>query len=82
MTAIVTVISRREIDGGAGEEIRYFIGSAAGTAEDCLRWARGHWCIENALLWVLDICFREDDRRHWAGKSAQNLGWPRKMALC
>jgi len=82
LTAIVLVISHREVDGVSSDEIRYYIGSAAGTAEDYLRWARGHWGIENALHWVLDVCFREDDQRHWAGNSAQNLAWLRKMALC
>ncbi len=82
LAAIVMVISHREIDGVASDEIRYFIGSAEGTAEDYLRWARGHWGIENALHWVLDVCFREDDQRHWAGNSAENLGWLRKLALC
>ncbi len=82
LTAIVMVISHREINGEASDEIRYFIGSAAGPAEDYLRWARGHWGIENSLHWVLDVCFREDEQRHWAGNSAQNLGWLRKMALC
>jgi len=82
LTAIVLVISHREVDGVSSDEIRYYIGSAAGTAEDYLRWARGHWGIENALHWVLDVCFREDDQRHWADNSAQNLAWLRKMALC
>jgi predicted transposase YbfD/YdcC len=82
LTAIVMVISHREVNGEASDEIRYFIGSVAGTAEDYLRWARGHWGIENSLHWVLDVCSREDDQRHWAGNSAQNLGRLRKMALC
>lgn len=82
LTAIVMVISRREVGGVSSEEIRYFIGSADGTAEDYLRWIRGHWGIENSLHWVLDVCFREDEQRHWAGNSAQNLGWLRKLALC
>ena len=82
LTAIVLVISHREVDGVSSDEIRSDIGSAAGTAEDYLRGARGHWGIENALHWVLDVCFREDDQRHWAGNSAQNLAWLRKMALC
>jgi predicted transposase YbfD/YdcC len=82
LTAIVMVISHREINGEASDEIRYYIGSAAGTAEDCLRWARGHWGIENALHWVLDVSFREDEQGHWAGNSAQNLSWLRKIALC
>jgi predicted transposase YbfD/YdcC len=81
LTAIIMVISHREINGVASDEIRYFIGSAAGTAEDNLRWVRGHWGIENSLHWVLDVCFREDEQRHWAGNSAQNLAWLRKQAL-
>ena len=43
---------------------------------------RGHWGIENSLHWVLDVCFREDEQRHWAGNSAENLSWLRKLALC
>ena len=76
------VISERVVNGVAGSETRYFIGSAARTAEEYLRWVRGHWGIENSLHWVLDVCFREDDQRHWAGNSAENLGWLRKLALC
>lgn len=34
------------------------------------------------LKGVVDVCFREDEQRHWAGNSAQNLAWLRKMALC
>lgn len=82
LTAIVMVISHRVIDGVEGIEIRYFIGSMAGTAERYLRWVRGHWGIETALHRVLDVCFREDDQRHRAGTSAMNLGWLRKLALC
>jgi predicted transposase YbfD/YdcC len=43
---------------------------------------RGHWGIENSLHWVLDVSFREDEQRHWAGHSAENLSWMRKLALC
>ena len=82
LTAIVMVISERVVNGVAGTETRYFIGSVARTAEEYLRWVRGHWGIENSLHWVLDVCFREDDQRHWAGNSAENLGWLRKLALC
>jgi predicted transposase YbfD/YdcC len=82
LTAIVRVISHRVVQGVASIEIRYFIGSTAGTAEQYLRWVRGHWGIENSLHWVLDVCFREDDQRHRAGNSAMNLAWLRKLALC
>jgi hypothetical protein len=40
------------------------------------------WGIENSLPWLLDVCFREDDQRHWAGSSAENLAWLRKLVLC
>lgn len=82
LTAICMVISERVVNGVPGSEIRYYIGSAAGTAEEYLKFARGHWGIENSLHWVLDVCFHEDDQRHWAGNSAENLAGLRKMALC
>jgi predicted transposase YbfD/YdcC len=82
LTAICMVVSERVIDGVASSEIRYYIGSVAGTAEEYLEWVRGHWGIENSLHWILDVCFREDDQRHWAGNSAANLAWLRKVALC
>lgn len=82
LTAICMVISEWVVNGVPGSETRYFIGSGAGTAQKYLHWIRGHWGIENSLHWVLDVCFREDDQRHWAGNSAENLGWLRKLVLC
>jgi len=82
LTAICMVISERVVNGVSSSEIRYYIGSFVGRAEDYLRFVRGHWGIENSLHWVLDVCFHEDDQRHWAGNSAENLAWLRKMALC
>ena len=81
LTAICMVVSERVVNGVPGSEVRYFIGSVAGTAEEYLRWVRGHWGIES-MHWVLDVCFREDDQRHWSGNSAENLAWIRKLALC
>ena len=82
LTAICMVVSQRVIDGVSSSEIRYFIGSAAETAKGYLQWVRGHWGIENSLHWALDVCFREDEQRRWAGNSAENLTWLRKLALC
>jgi predicted transposase YbfD/YdcC len=82
LTAICMVVSQRVVNGVSSSEIRYFIGSAAATAEQYLSWVRGHWGIENSLHWVLDVSFREDEQRHWAGHSAENLSWMRKLALC
>ena len=82
LTAICMVTSERVVNGVPTSEIRYYIGSVDGTAEEYLKWVRGHWGIENSLHWVLDVCFREDEQRHWAGNSAENLSWLRKLALC
>ena len=82
LMAICMVTSERVVDGRAASEVRYYIGSVEGTSEEYLKWVRGHWGIENSLHWVLDVCFREDEQRHWAGNSAENLSWLRKLALC
>jgi hypothetical protein len=34
---------------------------------------RNHWSIENALHWVLDVTFREDDSRVRDRTAARNL---------
>jgi predicted transposase YbfD/YdcC len=82
LTAICMVISARVVNGVASIEVRYYIGSLAATAEDDLKWVRGHWGIEHSRHWVLDVVSREDEQRHWAGNSAQDLAWLRKLALC
>ena len=42
---------------------------------------RSHWAIENALHWVLDVTFREDDSRVRDRTAARNLALLRKIAL-
>jgi hypothetical protein len=42
---------------------------------------RGHWAIENALHWVLDIAFREDDSRMRKGHAPENFAMLRHIAL-
>ena len=62
-------------------ERRYFISSLSGSAEDLLKYVRGHWAIENGLHWCLDVGFREDANRSQAGHSAENLGLVRHFTL-
>ena len=80
-TAIGMVASGRVIEGVPSHEVRNFIGSVAGTAEGYLRWVRGPRGIENSSHRVLDVRFGADDQRHWAGPSATDLAWIRKLAL-
>src|SRR4051812_3744609 len=81
LTAICMLMCRRVVDGVEGVEFRYFIGSFAGTAEEYLGAIRSHWGIENSLHWVLDVVFREDESRHHAGNSCENLALLRKLAI-
>jgi len=78
---VVRVRSERRIDGVASVEDRHFIGSATAKASQALRASRTHWQIENALHWVLDIAFREDESRIRKGHGAQNFALLRHIAL-
>ena len=42
---------------------------------------RGHWGIENSQHWVLDVAFREDDRRQQKRNGAANLAAVRRLAV-
>ena len=42
---------------------------------------RTHWGIENALHWVLDVTFREDDSRVRDRRAARNLAVLRRIAI-
>jgi predicted transposase YbfD/YdcC len=53
-------------DGQRTNATRYFITSvprAVGGASELLRWARGHWSIENKSHYVRDVTFGEDASR-------------------
>jgi predicted transposase YbfD/YdcC len=81
LTAICMLLCRRVVEGVESIEFRYYIGSFVGTAAEYLGAIRGHWGIENSLHWVLDVVFREDDSRHHAGNSCENLALLRKLAI-
>jgi predicted transposase YbfD/YdcC len=81
LTAICMVLSHRVAEGVESIECRYYIGSFVGTAQEYLSAIRGHWGIENSLHWVLDVVFREDDSRHHAGNSGENLALLRRLAI-
>jgi predicted transposase YbfD/YdcC len=80
LTAICMVLRHRMVEGVESIEVRYSIGRLMGTAAEYLTAIGGHWGIENSLHWVLDVVVREDDSRHHAGTSCENLALLRKLA--
>lgn len=62
-------------------EVRYFIGSRQGTAQEYAQYVRGHWSIENRLHWVLDVQYDEDQNRTRKGHGQQNLARLRRLAV-
>jgi predicted transposase YbfD/YdcC len=62
-------------------ERRYYISSLGLDAKQLAESVRGHWAIENALHWVLDIAFREDDCRIRKGHAPENFAMLRHIAL-
>jgi predicted transposase YbfD/YdcC len=67
--------------GKTEAEIRYFLTSCDDDPAVLAQAIRRHWSIENALHWVLDVTFREDDSRVRDRTAARNLALLRKIAL-
>jgi predicted transposase YbfD/YdcC len=60
---------------------RFFLSSADLTPQLLEQAVRGHWGIENALHWVLDVVFREDQSRLRKGHGALNMAVVRHFAI-
>ena len=81
-----TVLAVETIRGVNGRpkvetEIRYFLSSCRDDPATLGRAIRTHWGIENALHWVLDVTFREDDSRVRNRRAARNLALLRRIAV-
>jgi predicted transposase YbfD/YdcC len=73
--------SERTVNGTLSEELRYFIGSRNMAARTYGEAVRGHWRIENAQHWRLDVIFHEDDSRIQKRNGQANFALLRKVAL-
>ena len=83
---LTTVLAVETIRGVTGTgrieaEIRYFLTSCGDDPAVLVPAIRRHWSIKNALHWVLDVTFREDDSRVRDRTAARNLALLRKIAL-
>ena len=81
LETLVMVRTERRQGAKVEENTRYFISSLGSQAAQMLQAVRSHWTIENALHWVLDVTFREDDSRVRQAHRAQNFSILRHLAL-
>ena len=82
LSSVAMLKSTREICDEVSVEYRYYICSLTqGNAEQCARFIRQHWGVENGLHWCLDVAFNEDRSRSKIGHCAENIGMLNKIAL-
>jgi predicted transposase YbfD/YdcC len=67
-------------DGSQTSEVRYYVSTRYVSGKRFAEAVRGHWGIE-AMHWVLDVTFREDDSRTRERTLANNLSWLRRFAV-
>jgi predicted transposase YbfD/YdcC len=78
---LIRVRSRTELKDRCRFDTRYFISSAKCDARTAANAVRGHWLIENALHWTLDVVFKDDHSRLRKGHGAQNMAIVRHFAI-
>ena len=84
LRTVLAVESIRSVNSAPAKvenEIRYFLSSCPDDPAILGQAIRSHWAVENALHWVLDVTFREDDSRVRDRTAARNLALLRKIAL-
>jgi predicted transposase YbfD/YdcC len=79
--SIIKIESKRQGTDRSTEEVRSCITSLSPDAQKILRVVRGHWGIENALHWVLDMSFGEDQSRIRKKNAPENMAIMRHVAL-
>lgn len=80
-TTIIRVRSRTSLKDKSRFDTRYYISSATLTAERAAQAVRGHWMVENALHWTLDVIFKDDQSRLRKGHGANNMAIVRHFAI-
>jgi predicted transposase YbfD/YdcC len=79
--AIGMVYRRRDTAAGRSEEVSYFISSLPPKVRALAQHVRGHWSVENALHWTLDVTFSEDQSRIRKGHGPEIAAAFRRLAL-
>ena len=81
LASVGCVVTATEREGKETGEVRYYISDQKPNAKRLAQASRSHWSIENSQHWVLDIAFREDDRRQQDRHGAANLATVRRLAV-
>jgi predicted transposase YbfD/YdcC len=81
LKSIGIVTSQCIRDGKETIEIRYYISSLPIGVKQFARAVRGHWGIENACHWVLDMTYREDESRIREQSLRENFAWLNRFTL-
>ena len=81
LRTLARVTCTRQTDKGVTSEVRYFISSLTGSADQLLQAVRLHWGIENRLHYVLDVSLGEDSCRIRKDHGAENMAVMRHIAL-
>jgi predicted transposase YbfD/YdcC len=80
--ASVAVVTSRRVKGDQESiEMRYYLSSLSVGVKLFARAVRGHWSVENACHWTLDVTFREDDSRVRERVLGSNITWLYRFTL-
>lgn len=81
LKSIGVVVSTTIRDGNETSEMRYYISSLPVRVKQFARAVRGHWGIENACHWSLDVTYREDDSRIRDKHMRESFAWLNRFTL-
>lgn len=81
LRSVGCIISVTHRDGREMIEVRYTISSLKPHARRLAEAVRGHWSIENAQHWVLDMVFQEDQCWARLENAAENFALLRRLAM-
>jgi predicted transposase YbfD/YdcC len=81
LKSVGVVTSRRKEGQEESIEVRYYLSSLPVDLNLFARAVRGHWSVENACHWTLDVTFREDDSRIRERVLGANITWLYRFTL-
>ena len=81
LKSVGVVTSLRKEGEKESIEVRYYLSSLPVDVDLFARAVRGHWSVENACHWTLDVTFREDDSRIRERVLGTNINWLYRFTL-